>query len=192
MDRAASKVLDAIPSPIFLVDRDARVNGMNRAARAFLGPDAESALHRRSGEVLHCVNPQTLPGRCGETERCKDCVLRNSLSVIDGGPRVVRARHDMEVLRGDVREPVVFWITATALEVEGERLALVVLEEITELVRLKELVPICASCKKIRTGDDYWEAVEAYMGKHLDLTFTHGICPDCALKLYGEMDRDGK
>ncbi len=68
------------------------------------------------------------------------------------------------------------------------------LEDITEFMEMRELIPICARCKKIRQDDDYWDAVETFMSKHLDLTFTHGYCPDCAGALMDEAESpaDGK
>ena len=50
---------------------------------------------------------------------------------------------------------------------------------------LEGMLPICASCKKIRTPDNQWHIIEQYIGQRTDATFTHGMCPDCAKKLYG-------
>jgi PAS domain S-box-containing protein len=52
---------------------------------------------------------------------------------------------------------------------------------------LKGLLPICSSCKKIRDDKGYWNQIEEYIGTHTDAEFTHGICPDCAEKLYPGM-----
>lgn len=52
---------------------------------------------------------------------------------------------------------------------------------------LRGLLPICASCKKIRNQDGYWQPVETYIEEHSEAQFTHGICPDCATRLYPEM-----
>lgn len=51
---------------------------------------------------------------------------------------------------------------------------------------LKGMLPICSSCKKIRDDKGYWNQIEFYISKHSDAEFTHGICPDCAVKLYPE------
>jgi hypothetical protein len=51
------------------------------------------------------------------------------------------------------------------------------------LRRLQELLPICAYCGKVRTGEDYWQSVQRYLQENADF-LTHGICPDC-LKLQG-------
>jgi hypothetical protein len=50
---------------------------------------------------------------------------------------------------------------------------------------LEGMLPICASCKKIRTPDNQWHVIEQYIGQRTDATFTHGMCPDCAMKMYG-------
>ncbi len=52
---------------------------------------------------------------------------------------------------------------------------------------LEGLIPICAHCKKMRDDKGYWNQVEEYISGHTDATFTHGICPDCARKLYDEL-----
>jgi len=50
---------------------------------------------------------------------------------------------------------------------------------------LSGLLPICASCKKIRDDKGYWNKIELYIGDRSEAEFSHGICPVCAEKLYG-------
>lgn len=57
-----------------------------------------------------------------------------------------------------------------------------------EITRLKGLLPICCSCKKIKNGKGYWEQVEVYIREHSDAEFSHGLCPDCSRSLYGNMN----
>lgn len=52
--------------------------------------------------------------------------------------------------------------------------------------RLEGILPICSSCKRIRDGEA-WERLEAYVSGHSDATFSHGICPQCAGELYGDL-----
>jgi PAS domain S-box-containing protein len=54
------------------------------------------------------------------------------------------------------------------------------------------LLPICASCKKIRDDTGYWNRIEAYIHDHSEADFTHGICPTCARELYPELYEDDK
>jgi len=51
---------------------------------------------------------------------------------------------------------------------------------------LNGLIPICASCKKIRDDKGYWNQLENYIHEHSEATFSHGVCPECAEKLYGK------
>lgn len=50
--------------------------------------------------------------------------------------------------------------------------------------RRQRLLSLCAWCKKVRTGDDYWESIERYLTESGAGTITHGICPDCAEKIF--------
>jgi CheY-like chemotaxis protein len=54
------------------------------------------------------------------------------------------------------------------------------LEDALARVRqLQRILPICSYCKKVRNDKDYWEQVEAYIASHVDVRFSHGICPEC-------------
>lgn len=59
-----------------------------------------------------------------------------------------------------------------------------------EVETLRGIIPICASCKKIRDGDGYWEQVEAYVQKRSPAQFSHSICPECTRRLYPELYED--
>ena len=52
---------------------------------------------------------------------------------------------------------------------------------------LKGFLPICASCKKIRDDNGYWNQIEAYIQEHSEAEFSHGICPECTKRLYPEL-----
>ncbi len=60
-------------------------------------------------------------------------------------------------------------------------------DALTKVKTLSGLLPICASCKKIRDDGGYWTQVEVYLRDHSAVDFTHSICPDCAAKLYPEL-----
>ena len=51
---------------------------------------------------------------------------------------------------------------------------------------LRGLLPICASCKRIRDDKGYWNQLEAYLSEHSEVVFSHGICPECKEKLYSQ------
>ena len=80
-------------------------------------------------------------------------------------------------------------------ERERDRLIVELKEALSKVKLLSGLLPICASCKKIRDDQGYWNQVEKYIGEHSDARFSHSICPECVKKLYPDLDiydDDGK
>ena len=69
-------------------------------------------------------------------------------------------------------------------EEERERLIHELQEALANIKTLSGMLPICASCKKIRDDKGFWNQIETYIRAHSDARFTHGICPECADKLY--------
>lgn len=61
-----------------------------------------------------------------------------------------------------------------------------IIEAQASIKTLSGLIPICSNCKKIRDDKGYWEQLEQYIHDHSEAEFSHGICPDCAKKLYPE------
>lgn len=70
------------------------------------------------------------------------------------------------------------------LELEKEKLINELQTSFDTVKVLKGLIPICAACKQIRDDKGYWSQVEAYISRHSEAKFSHGICPDCVRKLY--------
>ncbi|MBI5508072.1 MAG: HAMP domain-containing protein [Deltaproteobacteria bacterium] len=105
--------------------------------------------------------------------------------------------------RGDTSQPVVIdsqdevgklagvfnAMVASRLSVEEEREVLI--EELRrtlgEVKTLRGFLPICSSCKKIRSDQGYWQQIESYIRDHSQAEFSHGLCPDCARTLYPEI-----
>jgi PAS domain S-box-containing protein len=88
---------------------------------------------------------------------------------------------------------IVTGIDITALkraEREKEKLILDLQAALTKVKTLKGLLPICANCKKIRDDHGYWQRVEEYIRDHSDAEFSHGICPECAKRLYPQYSKD--
>ena len=54
---------------------------------------------------------------------------------------------------------------------------------LNEVKTLRGIIPICASCKKIRDDNGFWQQVEVYVSAHTDVMFSHGCCPECAEKI---------
>ncbi len=58
---------------------------------------------------------------------------------------------------------------------------------LSKVKTLSGLLPICASCKKVRDDQGYWSQIEDYIKQHSDADFSHSICPECMKKLYPEV-----
>jgi ligand-binding sensor domain-containing protein len=65
-------------------------------------------------------------------------------------------------------------------------------DAVAQIQTLKGLLPICASCKKIRDDSGYWSQMETYISEHTDADFTHSICPDCIGRLYPDYAAKGE
>jgi PAS domain S-box len=64
-------------------------------------------------------------------------------------------------------------------EEERERLVRELRAALAEVRTLREILPICSYCKKIRDDENYWQNVESYISQHTNTRFSHGICPSC-------------
>ncbi len=70
------------------------------------------------------------------------------------------------------------------------RVAERILQFTAEIRQLKELIPICVYCRKVRDEQDYWEQVETYIQKETGSRFSHGACPECCEKEIAQLERD--
>jgi PAS domain S-box-containing protein len=61
-------------------------------------------------------------------------------------------------------------------------------EALANVKQLNGMLPICASCKKIRDDKGYWSEVESYLSEHTKTVFSHGMCPDCEKKAYQDLE----
>ncbi len=62
-------------------------------------------------------------------------------------------------------------------------------DALAQVKALSGLLPICASCKKVRDDQGYWQQIESYISAHSHAEFTHGICPECTRRLYPDFAR---
>jgi PAS domain S-box-containing protein len=107
----------------------------------------------------------------------------------DGTTRWLRSRG--RVMRRDADGNPVHVSGATTditerkqIEEERERVVLELRRAADEVKTLSGIVPICSGCKKIRDDKGLWEQVEAYVSRHTQARFSHGICPDCMKRLF--------
>ena len=103
-----------------------------------------------------------------------DYVLKHQLSKLT--PAVERALREAEERR-----------RRKEAEAEQERLICELKEALARVKALSGLLPICSSCKNIRDDKGYWNRLEVYLEEHSSATLTHGICPECARRLYPDI-----
>jgi len=179
-------VFDAIPSLIFVVDDDVRIQEYNAAAAELLSLKRPAVLKRRGGEILNCLHAADVPEGCGRALLCKACVIRNSVAEAFQGNRVVRRRKKLEIFRDGHKIEIYALITASPFYYKKKPLALLVIEDISEIAELQRMIPVCSICKKVRDDQESWSRFEAYFKEHWDVDFSHGYCPECFKK---EMDK---
>jgi hypothetical protein len=178
----SSTVFDALPFAAFVADNDLRILAANPAARRLVGGGDVSTVRERAGEALHCINSSD---GCGKSAACKDCVIRGLATFAISGGEPARRRARLEYHDGSSVREMHAIVTASPLDYDGRRCALVCIENLTLLLSLADAMPICMGCKKVR-DEGLWTQVEAYLDAHLDLKFSHGLCPECARRLYPE------
>jgi hypothetical protein len=102
-------------------------------------------------------------------------ILNSAVRVTDEAERTVGAIFVNEDITEEIRQ-----------KAEREDLIRRLEESRANVRTLKGMLPICASCKKVRDDAGYWKQIEEYMREHADVQFTHGICPECAARIYPE------
>ena len=99
--------------------------------------------------------------------------------------RRLRLRNlEVEEAHGKIRAEMEERILA---QVEKDQLIIELEHALGEVKKLTGLLPICASCKRIRDDKGYWNQLESYIRDHSEAEFTHSICPECRAKLYPDL-----
>lgn len=173
------EVFDALPSLVFVVDQDVRIQEYNAAASNLLMADRKTILKSRAGEILNCLHSNETPEGCGRSESCKACVIRNSVTEALHGNRVVRRRTRIELISKGNKIEIYALITVSPFVFQDRPLLLLVIEDISEIAELYRMIPICSVCGKVRDDKDSWMRVESYFKHNWDVDFTHSFCPDC-------------
>jgi hypothetical protein len=186
-----TNTLNVIPFPILVVDDDVRILFWNSAALCLLG--SEEVYQQRGGEVLNCIHSRDIEEGCGHGPHCKTCIVRNSVNEASRGGKVYRKKTIMKKQIGDKVAEVPLLVTTSPFPYKNRSLTLLIMEDIHEMMEVGGLLPICANCKKIRSGDNKWQQIEGYIKDHIvDIDFTHGLCPDCMMELYPEITKNQK
>jgi hypothetical protein len=167
-------IFDANPIATLIMDHEARVVDLNRAALELVAAESGRAMGRLGGDAIRCTNG--IETGCGNSPRCGACVINSSVKQAAEGVPVRRKPFQVDLKRGGEEKKLDVMVTATPLP--GRR-ALLILEDLTEVLAFRQLIPICGYCKKVRDDREYWHSLEGYMHSHLGFKMSHGVCPTC-------------
>ena len=141
---------------------------------------------------------EAIKGLGGKNERCLAVSGPNAyfgeMALIDGLPRSasVVAKSSTRILSLEQ------WDLRREIEKSPE-MATKLTQMLSKRIRATEeiminklvlLLPICSGCKKIREDNGSWTRIEQYISEHSEAEFSHGICPDCAKRLYPEFIKE--
>lgn len=182
--RYLAAIVESSDDAIYGMKLDGTVVSWNRAAERVYGFRAGEIIGRN---VSILYPDERLDELIDTMERIKrsDHVGRSETARLRKGGRMVPLSVTISPMKngeGKISGASVIArdITARKRE-EQERIKLI--QELTDALKrartLAGLLPICASCKRIRDDSGYWQQVEAYIAEHTDAIFTHGICPEC-------------
>ncbi len=195
-ERWFTNTLTSIGEAVIATDPEGQIRFMNSLAESITGWPRDEAVAQHLDNVL-VLSEKSTPGEGGspfaEAIREGFAVDWSSNTYVwpRTGPRTpidyaaTRIRHENGETVGVV---IVFRDISPRKQMEQEREGLIseLQDALAKVKTLSGMLPICAACKKIRDDKGYWEAVEGYIKKHSDATFTHSLCPGCIRKLYPE------
>jgi hypothetical protein len=176
------EVFDALPSMIFVVDQDVRIQEYNAAAKALMASRRKNILQKRAGEVIKCVHAEKTAKGCGGSPQCSKCLIRDSVNQALQGRRVVRRRSRIEVMQKGHQSEIYGLITVSPFSFGNTPHALLVIEDISEIAELYNTIFICPVCGKMQGDKKVWMRVESYFKNNWNVECSHGYCPDCFQK----------
>jgi PAS domain S-box-containing protein len=191
-------ILCSAAEGILGLDLQGNYTFVNPAAARMLGWGPEELIGRDSHSTWHHTKPDGSPyprEECAIYAAYRDgAVHRASTEVFwrkDGTSFPVGYASTPIYEQGRLAGAVVTFADVTErkrVEAEREKLIRELQEALVRVKQLSGLLPICASCKKVREDNGYWTQIEAYVRDHSEADFSHGICPDCARRLYPDLN----
>jgi len=177
-------MLDIMSDSMLVMDRRERIVDLNPAALSAIGISADEAIGRTAVQIF-----SRFPG---VVEHLQDRMPAQTEFCITRGEKTIY--YDVRISelfdeKGSSAGKLVLFRDISerkkaeeALLDERDKLK----EAITRIKKLSGLLPICASCKKIRDDKGYWNRIETYIHTHSEAEFSHGLCPECMDKMYGQ------
>lgn len=169
-------LLEAVPVPLLVVDAGMSARSLNWRGKQMLDRLARYGYRRRGKPSLDCLRGAGNPDPDGS---CDACAIRRSVAEAIRAGSAVHQHTIMQPIDPAEDREIHLSVEASPLRLGGQDLAILVLRDVSELVCLRGLIPMCSWCRRIRDDQQYWRSVEQYFKERLDLDFSHGLCPDC-------------
>ena len=131
-------LFESIPCGVLIIDGDRRVLAVNNILEQTFGISGAEVMDQRGGEALRCVNAFKNPKGCGFAEECITCKVRNTALEALEGNQIHRKKSNLQLLVDEKTRDLQLLISAAPFDHEGKRLAVIILEDITELNNLRQ------------------------------------------------------
>ncbi|MBN2339903.1 MAG: sigma 54-interacting transcriptional regulator [Deltaproteobacteria bacterium] len=130
-------LFNAIPCGVMVMDSERRVKMVNDAMQVGFG-EGKATLHDQlGGDILHCINAAATPAGCGHSTECSHCKIRESAQSAIFGNQVSRLHTEVYVKDGDQTRERQIMISASPFVHDEKKMAIVLLEDISELTALR-------------------------------------------------------
>src|SRR5512147_2519046 len=183
--QVALSVVNHIPAMVAYWDANQKCVFSNDAYREWFGKSPEQIKGMTLKELLGPLYEKNLPYILAALGGRRQ-VFERQIPLPGGGVRESIAPYTPDVVDGVVRGFSVHVADVTILREREASLERAIRERdaaLAEVQTLRGLLPICASCKRIRDALGEWQPIEKYVGERTEATFSHGICPECSAKL---------
>jgi len=181
-------IIEFIGDAISIQDTNFKILYQNNKAKEIIGNHVGKycfkVIESRDSICENCpLDLSFKDGKVRTVERLnpvkKDLILEITTSVIKDSTGKIMA--GIEVVRDITKRK--------RLEEEREKLVLELKDALGKVKTLKGLLPICASCNKIRDEKNNWTNVDVYISDHSEADITHGYCPQCVNKHFSTDDK---
>ncbi len=130
-------LFESIPCGVLIIDGDRRVMAVNNVVERTFGISGAEAMDQRGGEALRCVNAFKNPKGCGFAEECITCGVRNTALEALAGNQIHRKKSKIQLSVDGKTNDLQLLVSAAPFDHEGKRLAVIILENMTELNTLR-------------------------------------------------------
>lgn len=173
-------LLGTIPVPIFLVDQKGKVALLNS------GRLPDCARDMICAHLAEEANGQwVIPSK-----KHPDCIFCEAVAKVRKTGRKLALKGEWRTSVAGEEKSLIISINAAPATIKDETFVVLAIEDVTELERLKGLLPICMECNKIHdVQNKRWIRIDQYVTERSPAKFSHGLCPTCAERLLKEINK---